>query len=157
MKKGFLSIVLAVLAVMLTCSHVVAVDATFPKNIQVVPPKPDIAPDVARLSGMWGDAWETPIWGQGFDAKLAAEKVSDNQAIGTYCWGDNLGLRVTEGCIKFHAEIIWKEGQVGFLFESPNYRRNITFFLKKGATPENDLLEGRDARNIIKMKRIRPR
>jgi hypothetical protein len=155
--KRFLLIVLTVLAVVMVHSPALTLDAVFPKDIQIVPPGPDISLDIARLSGKWEGEWETPgsPSRRGLNYKLAIQELSNNQAILTYCWGDDERPSSLTGCKReVQGDISLKEGLVALEHDSPKYSAKIKFLLILGDDRKSDILKGYGAVSYIKMKRM---
>jgi hypothetical protein len=101
--KRLLLIVLMVLAGMSLYSCATTRSLTsipMPENVQIVPPDPNLPPEIKAFSGKWSGSWE---WqnrrnNDGVDAILIVEKIiNEQQAMVVSASGDGRGWRTTKG------------------------------------------------------------
>lgn len=152
--RRLLLIVLVLMAVVMAHSYAVALDAAFPKGIQIVPPGPDVSPDIGRLSGKWEGEWGMGSSFNTMNSKLAILVLSNNQlATLIFCWGDFPGVK--GDCAKEVGDISQKEGVVTLEFDNPIKGGSKTrFLLNLENDRKNDSLKGYGTVLYGKMKRM---
>lgn len=110
-----------------------------PQTVQIVPPDPNLPPEIKVFSGKWGGRWWNPAgsnFSDGFDSVTIIEKIiNERQVIVVYGWGDSKEWNVTKGWARFNMD--FSRNEKGELILSSSSSRG-----KFEIRVEKDKLEG---------------
>lgn len=134
-----------------------------PQQIQIIPPDPNLPPEIKALSGKWGGRWWNPRSDikEGFDAILIVEEiVNGRQAKIIYAWGDCKEWKSVRNWTRVEVNITTqnKTGEAILFFTSPRGLK-YEFSLEKDGNELTGICTGighggHDFINRIVMKRI---
>jgi len=63
-----------------------------PATINIVPPSPDVPPQIAAYSGIWEGIWDI-----GLNVTIVIEQITNEEVIAIYSWGTLPRRNITEG------------------------------------------------------------
>jgi hypothetical protein len=121
-------------------------EMSLPPNIKITPPDKNLPAELQALSGIWKGTWvnlsPTRASGSAYsrpgkqEAAVIVEKISHNEIIFVYVWGDSLEWMSSKGWSRRRSPIIYKDGYPGLSYtimnsQSMYYNSKISFFLKK--------------------------
>ena len=75
-------LILCTASVVISC-----MSAPVPRDFTIVPPSPDVPPDISAFSGIWEGKW-----GGGLDGKLIVERIDSKNAYIIISWGAMQGV-----------------------------------------------------------------
>lgn len=102
-----------------------------PPDVRITPPAPELAPELAVLSGVWEGSWFG--WGSVLPARLTIETIDAETAQVIYAWGDEGGERpfAQAGWVRRRAKVLpgggleWESGSWKFVFEIAQDRMSL--------------------------------
>ena len=134
--KRLLLVVLMVLAGMSLYSCATTSSLTsipLPENVQIVPPDPNLPPEIRAFSGKWSGSWE---WqnrrnNDGVDAILIVEKIiNEQQAMVVYATGDGRGWKTRSGWDRSTANFSKTDEGISLMVDSKGSSQIIKFRVK---------------------------
>jgi hypothetical protein len=89
-----------VLAVLVAgCAASLAVPG--PTAVNIVPPSPGLAPELAAFSGTWAGVWDGVL-----PSRLTVENIDAESATVVYAWGDDPGGYFKAGWQRYMAQVL---------------------------------------------------
>lgn len=152
--KRFLFIVLLAGVALCSCATMNSFTSVpLPQTVQIIPPDPNLPPEIKALSGKWGGRWWNPSGpsNHGMDTVLIIEKIIDERQVAVvYAWGDSFAWNTTKGWTRFNMNISRNE-EGKLVLSSSSSRGGFEIRVEK------DKLEGifrGHFTNFVTMKRI---
>jgi hypothetical protein len=111
-----------------------------PENVQIVPPDPNLPPEIKAFSGKWSGrwGWQDRRNNDGVDAVLIVEKIiSEQQAMVVVANGNGIGWKTLRSWERSTANFSKTEEGISLMVDSTTSSRKIKFGTKRGS-PDRD-------------------
>jgi len=134
--KRLLPVVLMVLAGVSLCSCATTKSLTsvpLPEDVQIVPPDPNLPPEIKAFSGKWSGSseWQNRRNNDGVDVILIVEKIiNEQQAMVVIASGDGRGWKIGRGWERSTANFLKTEEGISLMVDSRVSSQKIKYRVK---------------------------